>query len=365
MIDFGFVIVPWRQTHTMQIKIGARLMLANLLILGVSLAVFGVLLQQEVDPGILILFSLLTAVASLALTPLLLPWICLRDLRAIQTVIAGLKRGDYAVPLPIAPEPGDPDDEYELNRLKREIHWMRRAIAKREQDIRRQTERILALNEALRIEAITDTLTGLYNARHFWECIGQCFNEHLHTGVSFAFVILDIDFFKRINDTHGHLGGDRVLEQFASALRESTRKTDIVARIGGEEFALILHNVSSDETKQYLHRLHGLLRERDIRIGPEQRIKVTASVGYYVIEKPLPPALTVPPITTTQDIVKRADDALYWVKNNGRNGIMAWHELTHDYRDQRLELTTPTSATCPCRRIPAPPCAVSSDVDAA
>jgi len=321
--------------NRVQIKIGARLMLANMAVLGISLAIFGPLLQ-EADPGILMIFCLLTAVASLTLTPFLLPWICSRDLRAIQEVITGLKRGNFDVPLKIAPEPSDPDDEYELNRLKREIHWMRRALAMREQNIRRQSEHILNLNEALRIEAITDTLTGLYNARHFWECIGQCFNGHLHTGESFAFVILDIDFFKRINDTYGHPGGDRVLEEFARTLREHTRETDVVARIGGEEFALILHRVSSRDTQDLLHRLHGQLREHQIQLTPDTLVKITVSIGYYVIEQQ-PPALLAHP-DTAEDIVKRADDALYWVKNNGRDGIMAWHELTKDYRERRLKL---------------------------
>lgn len=327
----------------MQIKIGARLVLTNIAILTISLAVFGPLLQEEVDFGILLIFSLLTAVTSLALTPFALPWICMRDLRAIQAVTAGLKRGNYDVPLQIAPEPTNPDDECQLNRLKREIHWMRRAIAMREQDIQRKTGRILALNEALHIEATTDTLTGLYNTRYFWECIGQCFETYRQTGESFSFVILDIDFFKRVNDTYGHSGGDRVLEQFAKALRENTRKSDVVARIGGEEFALILRQVSScDDAQAHLKRLHARLREHQIQINPETRISITVSIGYYVIEQKPPTCIAHP--NTAAEIVKRADDALYWVKNNGRDGLMAWHELTTDYRAVRLALTAINSA---------------------
>ncbi len=319
---------------TMQIKLGARLMLTNMAILAISLAVFSVLLP-DADLGLLVIFCLLTAVTSLALTSLALNWICLRDLRAIQNAITGVKRGDYEVELEATPGPHDPSDEYELNHLKREILWMRRAILRREQDIRRQTERIQAINEALRIESITDKLTGLFNARFFWERIGDCFNDHQRTGEPFTFVILDIDFFKRINDNYGHLGGDRVLEQFARTLREHTRKTDVAARIGGEEFALILRHLSPGDTQTHLHRLQELLREQHIQLDAAIRIQITVSIGYYVIGKQTPCPLADCP-HTPQDIVKRADDALYWVKNNGRNGLMAWHELTADYRRQRL-----------------------------
>ncbi|MEA3641386.1 MAG: GGDEF domain-containing protein [Lamprobacter sp.] len=142
---------------------------------------------------------------------------------------------------------------------------MQRAIALREENAWQQSRRIAALNEALRMEAITDKLTGLYNARYFWDSIGNCFTEHLHSGEPFAFVILDIDFFKRINDTYGHPGGDQVLEQFAKKLRGSTRDQDLVARIGGEEFALILRNLSLPEIPACLMRHHHELREHQIQ----------------------------------------------------------------------------------------------------
>jgi diguanylate cyclase (GGDEF)-like protein len=329
----------------MQIKIGTRLILVNSIILIIGLGIFAPLLT-DADFHCLLLFTLLCIVVNLVLIPAALHWICLADLRAIQNVIGGIKRGDYDIDLEAAPEPHDPEDEYELNRLKREIVWMRRAIGMREEDIRRQTRQILALNEALRIEAITDKLTGLYNARFFWERIGDCFHDHQRTGEPFAFAIMDIDFFKRVNDTYGHLNGDRVLEQFALTLRENTRKTDVAARIGGEEFALILRHISPQDTRNNLRRLHVRLREQDIRLGTETTIRITVSIGYYVIPDRLPAVADESP-SSPHDIVRRADDALYWVKNNGRNGLMAWHELDPGYREQRLAGATgiPTLVT--------------------
>ncbi|NBC47574.1 MAG: diguanylate cyclase [Gammaproteobacteria bacterium] len=323
---------------TMQIKIGTRLTLATLLIIGLSFALFSPLLRGDEDElGLLLIFSLFTIVVSLVLVPLLLPWICTRDLHRIQDAINGIKCGHYDLTLPIGPEPADPGDEYELNRLKRDIHWMQRAIALREENAWQQSRRIAALNETLRIEAITDKLTGLYNARYFWDAIGECFTQHVQSGEPLTFVILDIDFFKRINDTYGHPGGDQVLAQFARKLRASTREQDLVARIGGEEFALILRHLPSPEIPACLKRLHRELREHHIQISPETRVQITVSIGYYVIERQhLASSSTL--TTTAKEVVKRADDALYWVKNHGRNGVMAWHELDHDYREQRLKL---------------------------
>ncbi|MBN2231410.1 MAG: GGDEF domain-containing protein [Deltaproteobacteria bacterium] len=334
----------------MQIKLGTRLILANTIIMFISLGVFAPLLT-DTDFHRLLLFALLYVVANLVLIPAALHWICLADLRTIQNVIGGIKRGDYDIELEAAPEPHDPEDEYELNRLKREIVWIRRAIGMREEDIRHQTRQIQTLNEALRIEAITDKLTGLHNARFFWERIGDCFNDHLRTGEPFAFVILDIDFFKRVNDTYGHLNGDRVLEQFALTLRENTRKTDVAARIGGEEFALILRHISPRDTQNNLRRLHVRLREQDLHLGAETTIRITVSIGYYVIsDRPPAPADETP--RSPHDIVKRADDALYWVKDNGRDGLMAWHELDPGYREQRRN-APPTAGEPPAGTAPA------------
>lgn len=318
---------------SMHLEIGTRLKLANLGILAASFAMHAPWLAGP-EFGILLAFTLLTAVTSLALTPIAIHWVCLRDLDAIQAAVNGMKRGDYRVPLDSAPEPEDPRRENELNRLKREIHWMRRAIEVREQHIRRQAERVLAHNEALQIAANTDQLTGLSNTRCFWERLDSCFDDHARTGEPFAIVMLDIDFFKRINDTYGHPGGDRVLEEFARILRENTRKTDVAARIGGEEFALILQQSSPPDTQIYLQRLHCVLRECHIGMAPDTRIRITVSIGYCVVTQ-RPVGWPGEPSCAAEECVKRADDALYWVKNNGRDGIMAWHQLAADYREHR------------------------------
>ncbi|KXX65487.1 hypothetical protein AY586_01170 [Marichromatium gracile] len=331
----------------MQLKIGARIMCAQTLTLGLGGALFGPLIMGAEQLGALLVFALMTLVTAFTLNPLLLPWICLRDLRQIADALEGLKRGNYAAPLPTAEQPHDPDDENELNRLKREILWMRRAIEQRERDIGSQAERIRALNAELRVEAVTDKLTGLYNARFFWERIADCFEQHHRTAEPFTFAILDIDHFKRINDTYGHLGGDRVLAQLAGILRADTRDSDVLARIGGEEFALILHRISPEDARARLARLRERLHRDPIRLDGDTRLRVTVSIGYTVVGECQPQTQFAPP-RNPQEIVKRADDALYWIKANGRNGCIAWSELDPHYRRHRLALLH-----CDTRR---PPC---------
>jgi diguanylate cyclase (GGDEF)-like protein len=346
----------------MQIKIGTRLILVNSIIMFIGLSVFAPLLT-DADFHCLLLFTLLCIVANLMLIPAALRWVCLADLNAIQNVIGGIKRGDYDIELEAAPEPNDPEEEYELNRLKREINWMRRAIAMREEDIRHQTRQILALNETLRIETITDKLTGLYNGRFFWERIGDCFNDHQRTGEPFAFTIMDIDFFKRVNDTYGHLNGDRVLEQFALTLRKNTRKTDVAALekaghsrqqvavlcIDLDNFRAINnskdHAVGDSLLTLAARRLSDAIRQNDTvsRIGGDEflvvspvprqafvsalaeRLLATLNRPFYLnnldffITASIGIAISPTDGTTPEQLLKNAEIAMYQAKHAGRN----------------------------------------------
>ncbi|WP_200279227.1 diguanylate cyclase [Rhabdochromatium marinum] len=275
----------------------------------------------------LAIFMLLNLVALYALLPLFMPWIAARDIRAIQAVLTGLKQGNFRVPIQIAPQPQDPNDENELNRLKRDIERMRASIYTRESMVHRQSERILKLNEALRREATTDRLTGLYNSRYFWERMEDCLEAYWHHGTAFSLALLDIDFFKRVNDTYGHLGGDRVLASLGALLRGNARDSDIAARLGGEEFVLILPGATATATASLLDRLHQQLRTTPIVLDDDRSIQVTASIGYTTLGEPGSATIDHPDHASPQEIVKRADEALYWVKRHGRDAVMSWDAL--------------------------------------
>lgn len=320
-----------------------RIVFGAIFLLGA--AAFGPLLfgQEIAQLELLGIFALLNVVSAYALLPFFMPWIVSRDLDQIQQVLTGLKLGNFRVPIEVKPQPADPEDENELNRLKRDVERLRASIRNRDEKVERQNQRILGLNRALQEEAITDKLTGLYNSRHFWDYIGRCFAHYQNHGQAFSFAIIDIDFFKKINDTYGHLGGDRVLARVAELLRENARDTDLAARLGGEEFALVLSAGTPKATRAFLARLTALIRDTPIPLDDGRVVHITVSVGYDVSGHHEAPGEQAG-LATVQDIVKRADEALYWVKRNGRDGVMSWEEL------ERLGVPAqaPTRPLMPC-----------------
>ncbi|MDD5175566.1 MAG: diguanylate cyclase [Sterolibacterium sp.] len=177
--------------------------------------------------------------------------------------------------------------------------------------IRDITERKRAEAE-LREMATTDFLTGLANRRHF---IDKMIDElarlqRLDTPYA-AVLMLDLDHFKHINDTHGHAVGDAMLRHFATLMRGELRRIDTVGRVGGEEFAIILPGASSDEAKIFAERLRQKVETTPLT-QDGQVIPITVSIGIAVMKATDASADT--PLT-------RADEALYRAKENGRNRV--------------------------------------------
>jgi two-component system cell cycle response regulator len=169
--------------------------------------------------------------------------------------------------------------------------------------LRKETERL----------AITDGLTGLYNRRYFQDRLSQAVELSRRHKERLAVVIVDIDHFKSVNDTYGHPMGDRVLQAFSASLRGSLRRSDLAARFGGEEFAVLLHRAG---TRGAL-TVAGQLRERAeaTRVeGPSgEAIAVTVSIGVACFPRHA---------ETPDGLVERADDALYRAKERGRNRVV-------------------------------------------
>jgi diguanylate cyclase (GGDEF)-like protein len=159
--------------------------------------------------------------------------------------------------------------------------------------------------------ATTDVLTDLLNRRafekHLAERIAQCalLSEPL------SLVMLDVDHFKQVNDTFGHHGGDRVLVHFARAIRRAVRTSDQAFRYGGEEFALLLPQCSSEDTLRILRRIQGELRERPVSVGGADRILVRFSAGIATSDAHNGYRVDA--------LVARADAALYRAKSGGRD----------------------------------------------
>jgi len=178
-------------------------------------------------------------------------------------------------------------------------------------DITEQVQR----EKILQSQAQTDALTGVPNRRHFMAQAAQRLHDLAAQGLAAAFVLFDLDDFKQINDTRGHACGDRVLQQVASLLNEKKRPQDVFARLGGEEFCLLLSDVSAE---QALELADAMRRELDglIQVCPDGQVIAlpTCSIGvaWTQPEPGVPDALLAA-------LMERADTALYDAKSGGKN----------------------------------------------
>ncbi|MBK8615650.1 MAG: diguanylate cyclase [Anaerolineales bacterium] len=175
------------------------------------------------------------------------------------------------------------------------------------------TERKQIEEELVKL-SITDPLTEVSNRRYFYIQAEQIFNRIQHPSDALAILMLDIDHFKQVNDTHGHGAGDAILHQLANRLKQNLRPTDILARYGGEEFVILLPRTPNSESALIAERLWRAMEEDSFKIG-NKTIQVTISIGVANLDQ------------DTQDIdalMRHADQALYQAKQAGRNQIKIW-----------------------------------------
>lgn len=161
-------------------------------------------------------------------------------------------------------------------------------------------------------QATQDGLTGLANRRRFFEVAEQAVNQSMRYGTALSLAILDLDHFKRINDTHGHSAGDAVIRQLADTLRASLRATDVGARIGGEEFAILMPSTDTSGALIPLERIRHMTATTPVD-GPSEPIRVTCSIGV---------ATWRPGLTSLDQLMALADERLYEAKGAGRNRIV-------------------------------------------
>ncbi|MFO0549412.1 MAG: diguanylate cyclase [Polyangiaceae bacterium] len=172
----------------------------------------------------------------------------------------------------------------------------------------------LALEE-LRRMSCTDALTGLVNRRHFDHVLTSELAKVTRYRHALSIVMVDIDHFKQVNDTHGHAVGDAALRAVASALTAGVRKADVVARYGGEELVVVLANTNLDGAKLVAERLRAAVELAQFATN-DAALTVTASFGVAAVE----PNTSLAPGT----LIERADAALYAAKHAGRNQVVVW-----------------------------------------
>jgi diguanylate cyclase (GGDEF)-like protein len=176
---------------------------------------------------------------------------------------------------------------------------------KTEHDLRQVQEELVRL-------AHTDYLTGIHNRRFFMQRLAEEIERVRRHGSQLSVLLFDLDHFKNVNDRCGHYAGDQILKSVADVSMDIKRITDIAARIGGEEFALLLPETDQTGAVLMAQRLRQTIARISHPLTTERKIQVTASIGVATVS------------AQTQDlenVLNHADDALYKAKNSGRNAV--------------------------------------------
>ena len=171
--------------------------------------------------------------------------------------------------------------------------------------------------QQIRDMADKDSLTSLFNRRYLYEWAGIEISRAKRYKYEISLIMIDIDFFKRINDNHGHLSGDHVLMDFSRIMLDSSRETDIVARYGGEEFLIVLTNTGEEGAIKFANKLLLTIRDRTFELPNGKEEFMTASMGIACVDYSNEEV-----VIALEDLVDRADNALYQAKKNGRNQII-------------------------------------------
>lgn len=161
-----------------------------------------------------------------------------------------------------------------------------------------------------------DCLTGLYNRRYFDRAFYSEIERSVREHRSLALAIIDIDYFKKINDTWGHDGGDEVLKAVAGIMRKNIRQSDTLVRIGGEEFAVMMPNIRHEIAKDVMERLRHDIEKSVISIGTNE-LNTSVSIGIAVREP-------TDQFLSADAFYKQADQALYQAKETGRNKVVLY-----------------------------------------
>ena len=187
---------------------------------------------------------------------------------------------------------------------------------------------LLQTNKRLELLSITDGLTKLHNHRYLQDELARAFEESQRYGRPLSVAMIDLDFFKKVNDTHGHAVGDEVLKCAAQLFRDSVRSTDLVARYGGEEFAVLMPETELEDAQTFAEKIRALVEQTPMQTqaGP---LQITISIGVASVPHTR--------ITSAKELLVVADKALYRAKKNGRNQVQAEKrkDLRHPHREER------------------------------
>lgn len=183
------------------------------------------------------------------------------------------------------------------------------------QKLKKLLEEQVELVQQLERLANTDALTGIWNRRYLLTIAAQEINRSQRYNFSFSVLLIDIDYFKKINDTYGHNVGDEVIIFMTQIVIDNLRKPDCFGRFGGEEFVVLLPETDTDEALIVAERIRSSIQNQSITVE-DKKVSITISIGvssYYLGDK------------TIDAIIQRSDQALYQAKNQGRNRVIVDH----------------------------------------
>jgi len=232
-------------------------------------------------------------------------------IRYLSRVADKIKNNDYTARV-------DFKSDDELGQLGETFNNMVETIRSNEEHLqevlKEKTEALELSNKELQYLASVDTLTQIMNRRSFFEYGDKLLSLSRHQKDDFTIIMCDLDEFKEVNDTYGHSAGDEVLKQFSKKVSSLLRKNDVFARIGGEEFAIILINIKDEDAIKQATRIREMVEILEIDIGRE-KLHITVSMGV---------ASASEEDTRVAKILKKADKALYQAKTDGRNQVVLY-----------------------------------------
>ncbi len=244
-----------------------------------------------------------------------------------RTAVEAMKRGAY-----------DYISKHELN-----ADTLRSAI-RHAMNQKRTEARHRAARERIQEQATQDGLTGLYNHIHFQQLLQKEFKQARRYGYSLYAIMIDLDDFKGVNDTYGHLFGDVVLQRSAQILKQQMRDTDILARYGGEEFVVACSHIKERGVLSLCERVRQVFAESVFENGSDT-LSMTVSIGIASISET--------GIQTKDELIQHADEALYEAKGRGKNNVCLWrqkrslerlidkehHQIIENYQNRFLGFT--------------------------
>ena len=199
----------------------------------------------------------------------------------------------------------------EAARLSKMVKAQTAVLMKTKKALEKELEERKELEKHLKYQASTDPLTNLLNRRSFFERCNSEIKYAMRYNTELSLLIIDIDKFKIVNDTYGHQAGDQAIKSIAEEITETIRTTDILARIGGEEFAVLMPMTESEPAHQLGERIRLNIAQKEMNFE-DHILQITVSIGLATLQKEDP---------DIQSVFKRSDQALYNAKENGRNQV--------------------------------------------